>query len=167
MDQVPQHILDAAEQNPNIDVMEWQYTQVVEALPAKIVMAFVQKIKAAFLELLHTSNASDEDIRKRLIHADPSFADFAKRYPPIFEKITTRDIVLSPPLLSMVIFQVYLLERREAGDLSEDECKQQVAKFAYQAILGEMKRKGITPPAQPAPPEGNKAGDQADEEEPL
>ena len=147
--QPPAHIVNAANENPNVTVMEYTYDQVLKPLNADTVASYVKVISTEYLKLLHQTKSSDEEIRQRLKTHEP-FLNFAKRYQTIFQKITTRDIVTSPPLMSVIIFQVYLLEQVQSGKMTETQAQHAIAKASSEAVMHELKRKGISPPTMPS-----------------
>lgn len=130
----PQHILDKAKNDPRVTLMDWKFEQTLPPLVAETVTAYIKVIQGEFVKLLHTNKETDEVYREWLVGHKP-FMDFKTRYPTIFKKITTREFALSPPLMSLVLYEVYILEQVQNGKLTEAEAQQKIAKSALECMI--------------------------------
>lgn len=145
----PQHILDKANEDPRVTVLEYTYDRELPPLDAETVARYLKTIRAEFVQLLHQTSSSDTDLRHRL-KTHKQFADFAERYPMLFSKITNRDIVTSDALMSAVYFQVYVLEQVQKGAMTESQAQAAIAKASFDAFTREMRRQGVTPQSMPS-----------------
>ena len=139
------HIRDRAEQDPQVQVMEWRPEEEFDALSAEQVMRFVKYIQREFVALLHTTpkgpEGTDEALRERLRQFGPINA-FASKYKRWFQNCTTAEIVTNPRLFTALLFQIYQKELVEKGAITEEQAKANVAQSAMEAIVGEMYSKG-------------------------
>ena len=134
----PQHIIDKATNDPRITVLEYTYERVLPPLDAVTVASYVKVIRTEFMKLLCQSSNSDAEIRERLKTHKPFF-HFADRYSTLFTMITRREIVTSNALMSVVYFQVYVLEKVQKKEMTESEAQAAIAKVSFEALTREIK----------------------------
>lgn len=131
-------------------VMDWKFEQELEPLRAETVGSYVRVIQREFMQLLHQTTCSDDVLRARLCTHEP-FSNFSKRYPTIFSKITKREFASSPRLMSLILFEIFTLERLQKGELTEDGAKQCIAKATMDALTAEASHHQKQPTAEQSP----------------
>ena len=145
----PQSLIDKADADPRVTVMEWKFDRELSPLSAETVAAYVKVIQSEFCKLAHQTKCADVEMRERLLTHKP-FRDFSVRYPTIFKKITTLEFAASPPLMSLVLYEITTLQSVQRGEISEDAAKGYIAQATMTAMLADLNRRGISPAAQAA-----------------
>ena len=146
---IPSHIQQLADRNPGqVSVMEWVPTKTFSPLSPTNVAAFTKYCHTEFVKLLHTTPPTpDSDPRGRM-KMHPPIAAFAEKYSTLFEKITTRDIATNPKLMQPILYQTFLLEKVNSGEITDEQAKGFVANSAMEAVLSEMVRRGAISPTE-------------------
>lgn len=142
---IPESLRKRAEDDPSVTIMEYTYDKEVPQLNASTVAAFIRIIQTEFCSLLHHTNSDDAALKTRMRSHVP-FNNFAARYPTIFSKITTREFALSPPMMSLVLYEVYVLERVQSGELDNDQACALISQASFDMITKELSRKGVPTP---------------------
>ena len=146
---LPSHIEQLADRHPGqVSVMQWVPTKTFSPLSPTNVAAFTKYCHNEFVKLLHTTSPTpDSDLRERM-KMHPPIAAFAEKYSTLFEKITTRDIATNPKLMQPILYQTFLLEKVNSGEITEEQAKGFVANSAMEAVLSEMVRRGAISPTE-------------------
>jgi len=161
----PQSLIDKADADPRVTIMEWKFERELEPLGAETVAAYVKVIQNEFCKLAHQTKCADLEMRERLLTHTP-FRDFSVRYPTTFKKITTLEFAASPPLMSLVLYEITVLQSVQNGEISEATAKGYIAQATMSAMMADLKRRGIDPANIPAPGEAATRAGPADPADP-
>ena len=132
----------------NVTKMEWKAKESYQPLAPDQLAQYFAFIKKEFMGLLRFPG-SDEDHRKRLL-AHEGIANFAKRHPIMFSKLTSREVVTNPRLLYPLELSVYLQKEVQAGNLDMERAKAIVSSAAMDALTREAASRGpsASPPTE-------------------
>ena len=147
-DGVPEHILKMKQENPSqVSLMQWKPIKEFEMADAKKLTSVAMWIKNEFVGLMQNNKDSDMNFRLRMFDSCPHIGKFATTYPKFFTQLTTRAVVLHPPFLTALMFQLHVLEQVQMGHISDDHAKSMIAERTMTEMLSEAVRQGKVDPS--------------------